>query len=368
MAVRQPSRRKDPIRHSHPKPPLTPNTGIPPSSMPQPVPNPLLPSAPASPPTPAPSPTPQSRIPLWNDTTEDYDDPILRDPRLFFSKLSLSAKEAWLAAIVDTFDNHLLNYVNQLVSPRLKKDPFITLPNELCFKVCYCCLRLELMLTRIKILEFVDDARTFARASQVSWRWREILGDDQVWKILCDKHAYRRNSNDFIVSPTFNNANQLVIEQPSPERSPTITFSRATTVPQTQASILIAAHQVRKLKRPRPRSTHRSYFKHRYLVESIWRKGGQMTARHITPDQGVVTSLHLTKKYIIVALDNAKIHVFNVKGDHQRTLTGHVMGVWAMVPWDDILVSGGCDRDVRVWNMDTGYVEDILEVVLRADN
>ena len=80
-----------------------------------------------------------------------------------------------------------------------------------------------------------------------------------------------------------------------------------------------------------------------------------MTARHITPEQGVVTSLHLTKKYIVVGLDNAKIHVFNTKGDHQRTLQGHVMGVWAMIPWDDILVSGGCDRDVRVWNMATGY-------------
>lgn len=79
-----------------------------------------------------------------------------------------------------------------------------------------------------------------------------------------------------------------------------------------------------------------------------------MNARHITPDQGVVTSLHLTKKFIVVALDNAKIHVFNTRGDHQRTLTGHVMGVWAMIPWDDILVSGGCDRDVRVWNMATG--------------
>lgn len=107
-------------------------------------------------------------------------------------------------------------------------------------------------------------------------------------------------------------------------------------------------------KRSRPKSSHRSHFKHRYLVEAAWRKGGHMTARHITPDQGVVTSLHLTKKYIIVALDNAKIHVFNTRGDHQRTLKGHVMGVWAMVPWDDILVSGGCDRDVKVWNMATG--------------
>lgn len=102
-------------------------------------------------------------------------------------------------------------------------------------------------------------------------------------------------------------------------------------------------------------ATHRSHFKHRYMVESAWKKGGVMVAKHITPDQGVVTSLHLTKRYIVVALDNAKIHVFNTSGDHRRTLQGHVMGVWAMVPWDDILVSGGCDRDVRVWNMATGY-------------
>jgi F-box and WD-40 domain protein CDC4 len=92
------------------------------------------------------------------------------------------------------------------------------------------------------------------------------------------------------------------------------------------------------------------------MVETAWRSGGVCDARQITPDQGVVTSLHLTKKYIVVALDNAKIHVFDVNGYHQKTLQGHVMGVWAMVPWGDLLVSGGCDRDVRVWNLATGYV------------
>ena len=109
--------------------------------------------------------------------------------------------------------------------------------------------------------------------------------------------------------------------------------------------------------KPRPKTTsYRSHFRQRYMVEAAWRKGGESIVKHITPDQGVVTSLHLTEKYIIVALDNAKIHVFNTVGEHQRTLQGHVMGVWAMVPWGDMLVSGGCDRDVRVWNMATGWV------------
>jgi F-box and WD-40 domain protein CDC4 len=107
------------------------------------------------------------------------------------------------------------------------------------------------------------------------------------------------------------------------------------------------------LRRPKIRS-YKSHFKQRYLVETAWRTGGSHIQKHITQDQGVVTSLHLTPNYIVVALDNAKIHVFNTDGTQQKTLQGHVMGVWAMVPWDDTLVSGGCDRDVRVWDMSTG--------------
>ena len=201
------------------------------------------------------------------------------------------------------------------------------------------------------------------RASRVSRRWREILSDDQAWKTLCEKHAYRRMSSDSNGSTTspFSSANHIFLDQLPSTTSPIqggdasgFRGSLLSSQISRDTSFLKNSDHPRVLKRPRPKITHRSHFKHRYLVESAWRKGGQMTARHITPDQGVVTSLHLTKKYIVVALDNAKIHVFNTKGDHQRTLAGHVMGVWAMVPWGDILVSGGCDRDVRVWNMATG--------------
>lgn len=215
----------------------------------------------------------------------------------------------------------------------------------------------------MQILEFVDDPKTFVRASSVSRRWREIVSDDQAWKTLCEKHAYRRMSSDSVSSNMTSAAgpvSQILYGQHPRSVSPTRAVESMSAIAENSDGMADLSSSAipppaRRHKGPRPKSTHRSHFKHRYLVESAWRKGGLMSARHITPDQGVVTSLHLTKKYIVVALDNAKIHVFNTKGDHQRTLQGHVMGVWAMVPWDDILVSGGCDREVRVWNMSTGY-------------
>lgn len=103
--------------------------------MPQPVPNPLLPSAPASPPTPAPSPTPHQRPAPWHEAPEDLENPILRDARLIFSNLDGTTKEEWLTSLVDLCDNQTLGFLHRLVSPKLKKDPFAVLPDELCLKV-----------------------------------------------------------------------------------------------------------------------------------------------------------------------------------------------------------------------------------------
>jgi F-box and WD-40 domain protein CDC4 len=89
-------------------------------------------------------------------------------------------------------------------------------------------------------------------------------------------------------------------------------------------------------------------------VETAWETGGRNIAKHVMEDQGLATSLHLTPKYIVIALNNAQIYVFDTDGKNKMTLPGHVMGVWAITPWGDTLVSGGSDRDVKVWDMSTG--------------
>ena len=181
-----------------------------------------------------------------------------------------------------------------------------------------------------------------------------------TWMKLCAKHDYgRRMSETHMITPPM----PTLRPPPHPVQSTaadgqTAIHSFPSVIGQTpfmqgNSRSFDSTMSQSMLRRPKIRS-YKSHFKQRYLVETAWRTGGQNIARHITQDQGVVTSLHLTPKYIVVALDNAKIHVFNTDGNQQKTLQGHVMGVWAMVPWKDTLVSGGCDRDVRVWNMATG--------------
>jgi F-box and WD-40 domain protein CDC4 len=220
-----------------------------------------------------------------------------------------------------------------------------------------------------QILECVDDPTTLARASQVSKKWRELVNDDGAWRLLCQKYSFRGLSReercdsdspsdemDTESKPWTHDADRISRVDDVLSSSFLEVGSPSAGTGELRTQSLDRNAKRLPFQRKQKALSYRSHFKQRYMVETAWRNGGVCDARQITPDQGVVTSLHLTKKYIVVALDNAKIHVFDTVGDHQKTLQGHVMGVWAMVPWGDLLVSGGCDRDVRVWNLATGYV------------
>ncbi|KAH7359674.1 F-box/WD repeat-containing protein pof1 [Pyrenochaeta sp. MPI-SDFR-AT-0127] len=346
---RKPSRMS---RSGAPRPIITPTSPL--SST---IPHNLLPSAPASPPTPAPSPTPTQRAPDWS-TAAEHEDSHIKSIRSHFSDMNRAERLRLLGELLNLCDSQELSFVAEFVSPRLKKDPFMVLPTELC----------------LRILECVDDPTTLARASQVSKKWRELVNDDSAWRLLCQKYSFRALPKEE-KSEEDDPGDEMEDAEPKPwwqqddrtSRTDDVTTrdylevgssSGGTEGLRTQS---LDREAKRKPSQRKPQATtYRSHFKQRYMVETAWRNGGVCDARQITPDPGVVTSLHLTKKYIVVALDNAKIHVFDTLGDHQKTLQGHVMGVWAMVPWGDLLVSGGCDRDVRVWNLATGFPQFTL--------
>ncbi|KAH8594861.1 F-box/WD repeat-containing protein-like protein [Bisporella sp. PMI_857] len=341
--VRMPQR-VEKIGQTRPRGPPTPNMTTPSADPDSPT---QSSHDPPPPPTPAASPGPEQLRPDWSDAG-DEEDLFLSQMRHYFKQSSHSQRTRMLGDILNLCTSQQLSFVRQYVDPLLKKDPFVCLPNELCLRILSC----------------IDDPKVLARASQVSKRWRDLLQDDVTWMKLCAKHDYgRRLSEAHITTPpmsTFRPPPNPVLSTYFDGTMDTsmavhaFTGSSATSsyTPGNSRSFdsTMSSHALR---RPKIRS-YKSHFKQRYLVETAWKHGGQNIARHITQDPGVVTSLYLTSKYIVVALDNAKIHVFNTDGNQQKTLQGHVMGVWAMVPWDDILVSGGCDRDVRVWDMSTG--------------
>lgn len=107
----------------------------------------LLPSAPASPPTPAPSPTPHQRPPNWV-SSDDEENTFLLNLRIHFSTLPNSRKQKLLEGLLDVCDSQQLSFVSSYVGPRLRKDPFLVFPNELCLRV-RCQQRVPLILYRL---------------------------------------------------------------------------------------------------------------------------------------------------------------------------------------------------------------------------
>ncbi|KAH7349449.1 dehydrogenase E1 component-domain-containing protein [Plectosphaerella cucumerina] len=326
---------KAPQRLSHIRGPPTPSMTTPAADYEQ-----GITGSPPPPPTPAASPGPSHRMADWRDA-DDVEDITSAKIRTFFNRISPGEKQRLLADILTLCASQQLSFVHQFVSPLLKKDPFTSLPDELC----------------LRILSFIDDPKVLARSSQVSKRWKNLLSDDITWKNLCVKHDYNRTASEPVQAISAPEAPTTVTEVGGDEgnnvAAPATVDASQVVGPASFEGALTVAQVAPVAERPQIK-TYKSHFKQRYLVEAAWRNGGTSVTKNITQEGGVVTSLHLTPKYIIVALDNAKIHVFDAQGNSLRTLQGHVMGVWAMVPWEDILVSGGCDRDVRVWDLTTG--------------
>jgi F-box and WD-40 domain protein CDC4 len=87
-----------------------------------------------SPPTPAASPAPPTLLPNWGAESDDGD-LVLVKTRHHFKHCPGPERTRFLAGLLSLCTSQQLSFVHQFVTSLLKRDPFTTLPDELCMRV-----------------------------------------------------------------------------------------------------------------------------------------------------------------------------------------------------------------------------------------
>lgn len=126
------SSRVEKIVQSRPRGPPTPNMTTPSADPDSPT---HSSHDPPPPPTPAASPGPDHPQPDWSGAG-DQEDLFLSKVRHYFKNRSPPEQTRFLADLLNLCTSQQLSFVRQYVDPLLKKDPFTSLPNEICLRVC----------------------------------------------------------------------------------------------------------------------------------------------------------------------------------------------------------------------------------------
>ncbi|KZT25335.1 WD40 repeat-like protein [Neolentinus lepideus HHB14362 ss-1] len=249
----------------------------------------------ASPPTPAPSPRPSlTSFVSATPACSKYPFNSLQE----FVSLGSSDRFQYIQAILSECNASELLFISTTIAPLLKRDFLRDLPIEIA----------------LHILSYITDAKTLARASQVSKYWNRLLADEWIWKRVCDVHDFQpeldaKDRRRLRATRRGNGDEDLALQASS------------STMPRLNLSL--------------PQYAYRKHFKVAYTTMKAWRRGGHLLRAHripiVSPDSGVVTSVAMDLEWVVVGLANCRIYVFSAKtGVLARTLIGHESGVWAV--------------------------------------
>jgi len=228
------------------------------------------------------------------------------------TEMDTAARFELLSAWIDqsATDTKDLQVLSHLIKPKLRTDVISLLPYEIVFQ----------------ILSYLPTP-SLLRAACVSKKWNLRCQDDLLWRRMCLMEKVNTTISPSIDPMTGNNRSTVV---------------NLRNLREHQACSVSA----------------RQFYRRHYITQHNWSMSSPVLHSFLSPASGVITSMQFNEDVIVAGLDVrgvGTIHVFGTSsGKWLRTLTGHEGGVWCLQFKGDLLVSGGCDRDIRVWNLSTG--------------
>ncbi|KAJ8515898.1 hypothetical protein ONZ45_g6745 [Pleurotus djamor] len=242
------------------------------------------------PPTPAPSPGPNS---------------------------TSSTRLQYLTSVLNSCTQAELRFISVSIAPLLKRDFLRDLPFELA----------------LHVLGYVDDPCSLMRVAQVSKRWRDVVGDDSVWRKMCVSYRFPVADVDDPPRSWGYRADSEPLEE----------LEEFADKPMDPALEWLSSMKRRSREKPQSGLCSPwlpscfSRFKYHYMTLQNWRYGGQLVREYPAPmprnhaEGIVITCVALDSEWVVVASEDGKIHVFFAEtGILHRMLVGHPSGVWSV--------------------------------------
>lgn len=306
-----------------------------------------------------------------------------------FSNLPNNLQSHVLFNLLKRTSMPVLQLVNSIVTPALKRDYIKDLPLELA----------------VLILSSLD-SKSLCRATRVSKKWHEIVdADGRIWKRrlaveglwvgdgseqqeaseIEQRIRHIRPADLFLQRwkqgvwdqefdlrlAARSTARKLETLRTSLRATPDDIFGEHTsdmaddmTLPSPQLpSANVIPDTLRRSSNPNEHYVHpyKTIFKRRFASRRNWTKGEARRINFLGHGNNVVTCLQFNRHRIISASDDHHINVYSMqRGGLIAQLHGHEGGVWALQYVGDMLVSGSTDRTVRVWNLRTNRCTHIF--------
>lgn len=273
---------------------------------------------------------------------------LIRDQWEYFRDAPAHNRSLLLRGLLSMCCFPQLSEVNTIIKDLVRIDFLTVLPIELGFK----------------ILGYLD-AKSLAKASQVSKKWKTLADDDVVWHHLCTQHIAKKCTTCGWGLPLLERKRLKRTKQAMEERLQTLRAQSPMVSPMLNPTVsectpvapLKRSHDAMELQDAEPSSSNirpwRDVYIERYKVENNWRLGRQRMTEFVHPSS--VLCLQFDDTYLITGTFNGDVTIWDIETAKKvRTLKGHIYAVSALKFDQNKLVTGSWDQSVRVWNYRTG--------------